>query len=276
MRLLKFYLHLLQRIAPGRAVDLLYRLMSNPRVRKLRDSEEEVLATASQADVAFGAHTLRRYEWGKGQPRRALLIHGWEGQAGNFAGLVPLLLERGYHILTFDAPAHGKSSRGRTYMFEFGEFLTAQVEAFRPEVIISHSFGSVNTAVALQPIPHTPLRLWVMATTPHRFRTRFEELVAFFGILPKVQARLLDRIEAEVKQPIDDLDLAQYAAAFTAIDRVVIVHPVRDRILSIGGARQVHAALPQSVMHELEGVGHYSILWSEELETIVREALPVA
>lgn len=274
MRLLKLYLQLLQRLAPGRAVNLLYRLMSNPRVRKPRGVEEEVLATATQADVPFGEHALRRYEWGRGRPRRALLVHGWEGRAGNFAGLVPLLVARGYHVLTYDAPAHGKSSQGRTYMFEFGEFLTGVLREFEPEVILSHSFGSVNTAVALQPIPDTPLELWVMVTTPHRFRTRFEELVALFGILPRVQARLLTRIEAEVQQPIDALDLAQYAAAFTAIDRVVIAHPVHDRILSIAGARVVHAALPQSTLHELEGVGHYSILWSEQLESIVSEALP--
>jgi len=53
--------------------------MSNPRVRKLRESEEIVLNAAIQTNVDYNEFSLKRYEWGEENEEFAFLVHGWEG-----------------------------------------------------------------------------------------------------------------------------------------------------------------------------------------------------
>jgi pimeloyl-ACP methyl ester carboxylesterase len=49
------------------------------------------------------------YHWGKGG-RRILLVHGWGGKAAQFFSFVGPLLDAGFEVIAFDAPAHGASS----------------------------------------------------------------------------------------------------------------------------------------------------------------------
>ena len=52
---------------------------------------------------------------------------------------------------------------------------------------------------------------------------------------------------------------------------IIIVHSKTDRILPIEAARMTHKALHPSQLIELEDLGHYSILWSEELHQIINK-----
>jgi len=41
------------------------------------------------------------------------LLHGWGSSASFFANQIPMLVERGFHILAFDAEGHGKSEKAK-------------------------------------------------------------------------------------------------------------------------------------------------------------------
>ena len=97
---MKLIFKIIDKIAPIIAARMAYRFMSNPKVRKLRDIEEVILQEAKQDRVQFRDFKIQRYSWGiEGRPV-VLLVHGWEGQAGNFAALISLLTEKGYSPLT--------------------------------------------------------------------------------------------------------------------------------------------------------------------------------
>ncbi|PCJ79804.1 MAG: hypothetical protein COA57_15345, partial [Flavobacteriales bacterium] len=53
----------------------------------------------------------------------------------------------------------------------------------------------------------------------------------------------------------------------------LIVHSKEDKVLSIDLARKVHKDFPLSKLIELDGFGHYTILWSEELKEVISAQL---
>lgn len=269
----KVVFKLIQAVAPTIAVQQIYRFMSTPKVRKLRQSEEAILTTARQTTVNYKQAPVQKYEWGNAGDKIALLVHGWEGRAGNFAALIPTLLGAGYQVIAYDAPAHGKSAKTATDMFALADFLASELIHFRPDLIISHSFGSVNTARLLRQNKGMAVAAWLLVTTPYDFNERINAMAEFFGLTDKIVRELIMLIEAKTNEPVADLNMVTYCEDMPNVTRAVIIHGKSDTVLPIEGARKVHRAFKQSALIELDSVGHYSILWSEELKKIVKDEL---
>lgn len=249
--------------------------MSYPKVKKLRESEEYVLKIARNERVKYKEVSLTRYEWGKENKKTAFLVHGWEGQTGNFASLIPTLLEAGYRVVSIDAPSHGSSSNGKTNMFELSKILIYHFKKEKPEMVISHSFGSVNVARVLRFSPEVFVKSWFLVTTPNNFKSRINEMAVKFGLNQTVVKKLISKIELDVDENIDHLNMVFYCNQLKNVDKAIIIHSKVDKVLPIKGAIEVTKSFKQSTLYMLEGLGHYSILWSEELRSILKNELEV-
>ena len=247
--------------------------MSNPRIRKFREAEDAILKSSRTEFISYKDFNLKRYEWGVHNNRSAFLVHGWEGHSGNFASLIPVLLEADYRVISIDAPSHGHSSIGRTNMFEFSEILISQFEKEKPQLILSHSFGSVNVGRVLTQYPELKTKLWVLVTTPNNFKSRINELSSNFNLSKRVTKKLIQKIEEDVSERIDDLNMVTYCREIFNLEKAIIIHSKSDKVLPIKNARAVNRAFKQSKLIELDNYGHYSILWSEELMTVLKNEL---
>lgn len=271
MKLLRAYLSFLDAVAPSLSAKQVYKVMSNPRIKKLRDFENEVLDKAIKKTIQFEQFEIQTYRWGASGNKTAILVHGWEGQAGNFGGLVPVLLEKGYQIISFDAPSHGYSSKGSTNMFEYIALVSQLIKEHQPQFILSHSFGSIATAVALTENQQLDIAQWVMVTSPFSFRQRLEGVREMVNVTDRTISRLIRQIEADTQKQVDDLSMEKYCAQIHNVNQVSIVHSTDDKILPISSSRKVHEQFSDAEMIELNGMGHYRILWSDELRKIIEE-----
>lgn len=269
MTFFKLYFGLLDWFFPSIAIREVYKIMSNPRVRKLRESEEEILNNSDRKKIKFKQFNIQSYTWGDKGSKIAFLIHGWEGQAGNLVALVELLLRKGYQVIAFDAPSHGRSSRGKTNMFEFVEFVEIMLKEYHPDLIISHSFGSVIAAIALKRNKDIQVNKWILVTTPNNFKNRLQDISDFFGITDKTRHGLIKMIEKDTNESIENLNMVEACKNLKNVSEAIIVHSKNDKVLSIDSARKVNKAFPRSELIELDELGHYSILWSEELKEIL-------
>ncbi|MEL6697245.1 MAG: alpha/beta hydrolase [Bacteroidota bacterium] len=271
--MMKTYFQLLDRWMPTLAAQQVYRVMSQPRVRKLRDFEERILAQAKSSRRKFRDFTLQVYEWGRVGDPVVFLVHGWEGQAGNFGGMVDLLVDKGWHVIAFDGPSHGKSSRGNTSMFDFGQFVAEMMRQHLPRVIISHSFGSVTTAFALRENPNISIDQWIMVTTPHNFKDRVKQIRDYLGISDQTLHLLTQKIEESTGESLNQLNMDAFGASLANVEQILIVHSKDDKIIPIEWARRTQRAIAGAEMIELDQLGHYRILWSPELKVILKEKL---
>jgi pimeloyl-ACP methyl ester carboxylesterase len=269
----RIYFKFLDLLFPSIAAKKVYHIMSNPRIHKLREFEVKALDRSVKERLKFKSFEIQKYSWGSAGNPVALLIHGWEGQAGNFGAMIDLLLDKGYHVIAYDAPSHGGSSKGNTSMFEYADFVTERLKVHKPKVILSHSFGSVTAAFALKENPDVQVSQWYLITTPYHFRDRINEMAEFIGVSERTIKRLISNLEKNINIPLNDLNMEVYGGNLKNLDEAFIIHSSSDRVIPIEKARLSNKAIPQSKLIVLENLGHYRILWSERLLSILKKEI---
>ncbi len=262
----------LDTIAPTLAANRIYHFMANPRSGKLRDFELEILDKAQKEDFTFEEFSIRKYKWGNSN-KRVLCVHGWEGQGANFGGIVDTLLDKGYEVVTFDAPSHGFSSKGKTNWFDYIRLTTQMAQEYQPDVIISHSFGSVASATMLRNSQDLQIKQWFLITSPHDVKERIKDFSVPLGVTDRTISKLIPLLESDTGEHIDDLNMSVFCADLKNVPEAFIIHGNGDKILPIRLSKRIHQDFPQSELIELDGLGHFRILWSDELNQVLTEKL---
>jgi pimeloyl-ACP methyl ester carboxylesterase len=141
-------------ISPWLAGKLAYELWLTPTRYKTPASERKALASAFIETHNINGKEITSYTWhpsvAVGRPT-VLLVHGWSGRGTQMGPLAEPLTKAGYRVISFDAPAHGKSSGKQTNLFEISDTILALQDIYGEfDSVISHSFGGPCTALALQ------------------------------------------------------------------------------------------------------------------------------
>lgn len=244
-------------LLPETFTNIAFDKLTNPQLIKLRDSENDVLELAQQADISFNDFRIRTYHW-PGEGDAVLLVHGWEGQAGNFSDLIQSLIANGFSVHAFDAPAHGYSSQGPTSPIEFAQLVAKLLEDLQVQTCISHSFGGVAISYALFQNPSLTLKKAVLITTPDRFEDRISDVVQRVGVSQKVQRRLVERMQA-ANIDVSKFNVSDFVKSIN-VEGALILHDKHDRVIPIHQSRNVHSNWPQALFEEVEGTGHFRIL----------------
>lgn len=248
---------ILSHIFPETFTNIAFEKLTNPQLVKLRENEQEVLRLAQQGDIPFKDFRIRTYHW-PGEGESVLLIHGWEGQAGNFADIIRRLIETGVDIHAFDAPAHGLSSQGRTSPIEFAELVAHLVGQLGVKRTVSHSFGGVAISYALFQNRELSLDRAVLITTPDRFSDRIADVAEKVGVSQKVRKRLVQRMQ-NANIDVSKFNVSDFVKHID-VSHALILHDREDRVIPISQSRNVHLNWPQAEFVEVEGTGHFRIL----------------
>ena len=102
----------------------------------------------SVRNIPFRDGFLKVREWGSGLT--VLLVHGWNANWSHFGKLIPVLLNQGYRVVAYDAPAHGESSGNQTNIVEMSSALLAvKKDIGEVHAVVGHSLGGATTALAI-------------------------------------------------------------------------------------------------------------------------------
>lgn len=266
----RIYLQIYFFFAPQKAAYKLLMLFATPRVRKLRPYEEQLLGKAKQENITLGKHTIRTYTWGEETPG-ILLVHGWEGHGGNMAGIADRLVQLGHTCMAFDAPAHGKSQGKRSTLFAFSECITELFKKYPGmHTVIAHSFGSAASVYTLSRTPHQ-VQKFALLSTPDRFRDVFDEFYTLLRLTNKQQDQVNASFEKNFHYPIDALQVSNDGKN-TNIAHAVLLHDKNDKQIEYACAERVSASWPALKLIPLQDVGHYRMLWNDDvMATLFRE-----
>lgn len=253
---------------PGYAASLAYRKLNNPQIKKIRPHELAVLDKADKETIKFKGFDIQCYTWKRGD-NKVLLIHGWEGQAGNFADLIEKLLENNYTVYAFDAPAHGFSSKGKTSLYQFTELVGLLIKKYSVKKLVSHSFGGAATTAALFIDKDLKIDRYVLFTVPDKYTERINEIAAQTGISSRVKKKLLKRLEKDIKFNLNDWNVS-YFVKHINVENALIIHDTNDAVIPIEQAKNVHLNWTNSEFLEITKTGHLRIL---RRETVIDAAL---
>ena len=260
-------------------VDLLTRFCT-PTQRETAGKSVESLAMARRIDVLHTTVTsyphspsteqinLACYEWGTGD-KIVILTHGWEWQAGRMSAFVPDLIDAGWHVIAFDAPAHGQSGGTELNLVDYGRSIRSVAQHFgEPRAVIGHSFG--GTAAA-----------WYVAHEPHR-------LDAFVSIAAGSGGEFLMRnfvqrakIGLEAEGAVRDAFCERFGGSPSTFSvehfgrqicaRTLIAHDRRDTIVGFDQGEQFAKSITGAQIHITTGLGHRGILRDADvIDTVVR------
>jgi pimeloyl-ACP methyl ester carboxylesterase len=248
---------------PSAITSFAYDQLTNPQVRKLRQNELKTLDKAEKETYKFKGFDIQLYTW-KGGEKKILLIHGWEGQAGNFSDLIEALLKNGYTVHAFDGPSHGYSSKGGTSLFEFSDLVGVLIRKYDVKLLASHSFGGVATTYALYTNPDIQIDKYVLIATPDKFTERIDDVAEMVGITEKVKTRLIQRLEKETNLDVDSLNVSDFVMSIN-VKESIIIHDKNDKVIPIQRSKNVNKNWAACEFREVEGTGHFRILRTKEV-----------
>lgn len=256
---------------PSAFARIAYKQLTLPQVHKLRENELVTLDKANQGDFEYQGFNIRTYAWNENGSKEALLlIHGWEGQAGNFSDLVEELIEADYRIYAFDGPSHGFSSKGSTSLFEFIELVNVLIRKYEVKNLISHSFGGVATNYVLFANQDLKIDKYLLFTTPDKFSQRIDFVAESVGISPKVKRKLIQRLETELDMKVAELNVSDWVKSVN-VKEALILHDKNDGVLPIEQSLNVHHNWKNSTFETVEGTGHFRILRTKSvLDRVIR------
>jgi pimeloyl-ACP methyl ester carboxylesterase len=249
---------ILSNLFPNQIVNFAYKQLTNPQIKKLRPNELEVLDTAQKEIYKFQNFDIQTYTW-QGGDDKVLLIHGWEGQAGNFSDLIKKLVEQNYTVYAFDAPSHGFSSKGSTSLMEFTELVGILIRKFEVFNLVSHSFGGVATTFALSKHKDLKIDKYVLLTTPDKFSERIQDVADQIGITENVKNKLIKRLEKETSLNVNTLSVSEFVKTID-VAKALIIHDKNDTVIPIYRSKNVYNHWKNCEFVEIEGTGHFRIL----------------
>ncbi len=224
------------------------------------DAERKFLAAGHAFTIPDGDRKIAAWSWGDGPT--VFMVHGWGGRGGQFHALVKPLVDAGYSVVLFDAPAHGASKERRATVIDFARALKAAVDAAGPaEAIVTHSMGAGAATLALA--RGLVSENVVFISPPARFLDFTVQFSKQLGLSSAARALLQKRIARQVGVPWERLSLPSAAPAMTS--RLLVIHDRGDPQTPIAGGREIVAAWPGAELHATEGLGHYRILRSPEV-----------
>ncbi len=253
-------IRILSTILPRSFTNFAYRKLTNPQSHKLKKNEATNMDSASKSRLKFKSSEIQLYQWKTGEQPTVLLVHGWEGQAGNFSSIISRLLSENFSVITFDGPSHGLSSKNSgTSLFEFAEVVGIIIKEYNIKKIVSHSFGGVATMYSLSKNPSLQIDKYILLTTPNKFLDRIDTVIEEVGISNKVKHTLISRLEKELKMDLSKISVANLSRTVN-VKNGLIIHDRFDKVLSIKESEAVNDSWTNCTLDAVEGTGHFKIL----------------
>jgi pimeloyl-ACP methyl ester carboxylesterase len=248
-------------VAPDAAARFAARLFLTPRPAAVREAEQAVLAEATRGYVPAAGSAVATYEFGDAGPL-ALLVHGWNGHAGQMTSLVAPLRGLGYRVVLFDAPAHGASSGTDSSVAAFAEAI-AQVARHegRPALLLGHSVGALACARAVArglEVGRLALVAPAVGMTPW-----VDAFAASAGLSPAARDRFATAVEARAGVGLAELDLARIGPALSC--PIFIAHDLHDTMIARDDVLRAAASLPGARVLATSGHGHVRILAARQM-----------
>ncbi|HEY1870574.1 MAG TPA: alpha/beta hydrolase, partial [Chitinophagaceae bacterium] len=149
---LRLKLKVLSLFSKKKAAEKAFELFRTPQRRTTKELSK-IFKEAERLRFKLEGTVVQGYRWNKGGVKKILIVHGFESSIINFEQYVRPLINKGYEVLAFDAPAHGHSGGEMITAPLFAKMITDIYQKYGPvQSFIAHSFGGLVLSIALEKI----------------------------------------------------------------------------------------------------------------------------
>ena len=189
--------------------------------------------------------------------KKVLLAHGWAGRDTQLFMIANKLLEKGFMVIAFDAPSHGKSSGKQTNLLEYIEAVKEINKQFGPfEAAVGHSFGGMtllnahaNTAI---------FKCIVTIGSGNSISTILNNFSNNLGLSKSFGQKLKCFLEQKWNVKVDSYSSSVVAKKISV--PVFVIHDVLDGDVHVSCGIKIRQNLQKGQLLITQGLGHTKIL----------------
>jgi len=146
---------LLSAISKKKAAEKAFELFCTPQ-RRNKKPLPKIFEQAEKLRFRLDGILVQGWRWNHPAERKVLILHGFESSATNFDRYIRPLIKKGYEVLAFDAPAHGRSAGKKINAPLYKRMILEINKRYGPiQSYMAHSFGGLAVSLALEEISHT-------------------------------------------------------------------------------------------------------------------------
>ena len=189
--------------------------------------------------------------------KKVLLVHGWSGRSTQLFAFADKLLENGYMVISFDGPAHGKSTGKTTMMPEFLKTIQKINTTFGPfEAAIGHSFGATSLYNAAATF--LDIKTFIAIGSGDRISDIISNFVKNLYLNEKSAKKIQLGLEKKWMIHVDDFSSSAVAKKIKI--PVLVVHDIIDGDVPVSCAYRIRQNLEKGSLLITNGLGHTKIL----------------
>jgi pimeloyl-ACP methyl ester carboxylesterase len=225
-------------------------------------------------DISIGEQVVPVYCWGQGP--LLVTMHGWSGSGTQFRYFVAPLVDAGFRVVCFDAPAHVSNSGRQSHLVEFSESLLAiQNQLGKVDSVIAHSLGAMATVYATQ-LGLSVERLVLIA--PHlNVQKMFETYRDLLGMRPALAQRFHDKIGTKMQAILGGRDPWEILLPDKMLQACnlpgLLVHDDNDPEVAQAQFDEIIRFWNNSELLTTHGLGHNRLLKDEAVVNAVTDYL---
>ena len=257
---------MLERIAPFLADGIFRMVFYFPLKYPLPDKEIETEKMGQAFSLSVNGKTIRGHRWGDPTKPYILLVHGWAGRATQFRKFIPALVDRGFHVIGPDGPAHGRSDGIKTSIPEFEQMFWVIFEKFgEPAGIITHSFG--GAAMMNAALHGLSIKKLVNIASP----TIGDEILLTFLRAINGSWRSAERFKRYVirrtGKSFDDFTALYAVQRLPKPIDLLMINDAEDKDVVFRSAEELLKVYPSAKLYKTSGLGHTRILRDDQVIT---------
>lgn len=176
-----------------------FQLFCTPYSKQKVKQIPEIFKQAEKVIFTFQNHNIHGFRW-KSELDNALKIlicHGFDSSSYRFEKYIQPLLNTGFEILAFDAPAHGLSSGKTINAILYSDMISEINRTYGPiSGVMAHSFGGIAVALAIEKMKMTLLKRLVLIAPATETTRSLNDFCRYL----KISARLKKRLEEMIIQ----------------------------------------------------------------------------
>lgn len=195
-------------------------------------------------------------------PRKVLLVHGWSGRGTQLFKIAESLVKNGYSVVSFDAPAHGKSAGKSSIMVEFIESIHEINQTFGPfEAAIGHSLGGMALFNAVK--DGFKINHLVTIGSGNIVNDIIDDFASKIKLKKSTAILLNNHFERKYNKTMNSY--SAYLSASEITIPVLVIHDEDDHDVPVSAAIHIHKHLKNGSLMITKKLGHRKILGDERV-----------
>ena len=263
---------MLTAISKKKAAEKAFDLFCTPQSRN-KKKLPKIFEEAEQIQFQFENQRIHGYRWNHPAERKLMIIHGFESSVVNFDRYVKPLIRKGYEVLAFDAPAHGRSTGKSINAVMYKDFIKEVYQNYGPvQSFLAHSLGGLALSLALEEIKHDQNYRVALIAPATETTTAINHFFRFLRLDPALYEEFEKRIIELGGKPTAWYSIRRALKNIRA--KVLWVHDEEDNITLLSDAMKVKEENYSNVEFVItKGLGHQRIYRDNKVSRAVIEFL---